>query len=113
MMTKNYVDDKAMESLRRKDENEIKDSYEKERTGYNDGEDPSMKQEFPGDEIVEDLRELSRQNGQKDDDPAYLSGENVQQENDRERYGDSISRNADKEFRQKDSRSESQNKSND
>jgi hypothetical protein len=114
-MGKNYVDDTAMESLRRKDENETTDSYQKGRTGYNDGEDPSMKQEFPGDEIVEDLREMSRQQGQKDDDPAFLSGENVQQENDRQRYGDSISKNADKEFQQrnKGSRSESQNKSND
>jgi hypothetical protein len=112
-MTKNYVDDKEMESLRRKDENEYNDSNEKGRTGYNDGEDPSMKQEFPGDGIVEDLRELSRQQGQKDDDPdpAYLSGENVQQENDRQRYGDVISRNADKEFQ--DPSSESKNKSKD
>jgi hypothetical protein len=111
MMNKNYVDDKEMESLRRKDENEITDSYEKGRTGYNDGEDPSMKQEFPGDEIVEDLRELSRQHGQKDDDPAFLSGENVQQENDRQRYGDSISKNGDKQFQ--DRPSKSQSKSND
>lgn len=107
-MAKNYVDEKDME---RKEENEFKDNYEKEKTGKNDGEDPSMKQEFPGDEIVEDLRELSRQQGQKDNDPAFLSGENVQQETDRQRYGDSISRNADKEFRQKDSKSEPQNKS--
>ena len=114
-MNKNYVDEKEMESLRRKDENEFTDSNEeKGRTGYNDGEDPSMKQEFPGDGIVEDLRELSRQQGQRDDDPAFLSGENVKQENDRQRYGDSISKNADKEFQQRDedSRSESKNKSN-
>lgn len=113
-MGKNYVDDKEMESLRRKDENEFSDSYEKGRTGYNDGEDPSMKQEFPGDEIVEDIRELSRQRGQNDGDPAFLSGENVQQEKDRQRYGNSISKNADKQFQQRDedSRSESQNKSN-
>ncbi|NWQ41008.1 hypothetical protein MLOOGBEN_09905 [Bacillus sp. EB106-08-02-XG196] len=107
-MVKNYVDNKDME---RKDEDEIKDRYEKGRTGYNDGEDPSMKQEFPGDEIVEDLRELSRQSGQKDDGPTYLSGENVQQENDRLRYGDSISKNGDKQFQ--DPPSKSQNKSND
>jgi hypothetical protein len=110
-MTKNYVDDKEMESLRRKDENEYNDSNEKGRTGYNDGEDPSMKQEFPGDGIVEDLRELSRQQGHKDGDPEFLSGENVQQENDRQRYGDVISRNADKEFQ--DHPSESKNKSKD
>jgi hypothetical protein len=114
MMNKNYVDDKEMESLRRKDENEFTDSNEKGRTGYNDGEDPSMKdkeQQFPGDEIVDDLRELSRQQGQRNGDPAFLNGENVQQENDRKRYGDSISKNADKEFQ--DPPSKSQNKSND
>jgi hypothetical protein len=113
-MGKNYVDDKELESLRRKDENEFIDNNEKGRTGYNDGKDPQVKQEFPGDEIVEDLREMSRQQGQKDGDPAFLSGENVQQENDRLRYGDSISKNAAKEFQQgnKDSRSESKNKSN-
>ncbi|WP_419955028.1 hypothetical protein ACN6MT_05435 [Neobacillus niacini] len=98
-MAKNYVDDTAMGSLRRKDDNVNRDIYEKGRTGYNDDEDPSMKkQEFPGDEIVEDLRELSRQQGQRGGDPAFISGENVQQENDRQRYGDSISKNADKEF---------------
>jgi hypothetical protein len=114
MMNKNYVEDTDME---RKEKNESKDmnkSYEindKERTGYTNGEDPSMKQEFPGDEIVEDLRELSRQNGQKDGDAAFLSGENVQQEKDRQRYGDTISKNA--EFQQSDgeSTSESQHKS--
>lgn len=113
-MGKNYVDDKEMESLRRKDESESTDNNEKGRTGYNDGQDPSMKQEFPGDEIVEDIRELSRQQGQKGGDPTFLSGENVQQENDRQRYGDSISKTAGKEFQQRDedSRSESQNKSN-
>lgn len=113
-MGKNYVDDKEMESLRRKDENEFMDSYEKGRTGYNDGENSSMKRELPGDEIVEDIRELSRQQGQRDGDPAFLSGENVQQENDRQRYGDSISKNADKEFQQGDgdTSSESKNKSN-
>jgi hypothetical protein len=111
MMTKNYVDDKEMESLRRKDENEFSDRNQKGRTGYNDGEDPSMKQEFPGDGIVEDLRELSRQNGQRDDDPSFKSGENVQQENDRQRYGDSISKNGDKQFQ--DPPSKSQNKGND
>jgi hypothetical protein len=110
MMTKNYVDEKEMESLRRKDENEFSDSNEKGRTGYNDGEDPSMKQEFPGDGIVEDLRELSRQNGQRDDDPAFLSGENVQQENDRQRYGDSISENGDKQFQDPPSKSQSKSK---
>jgi hypothetical protein len=108
-MSKNYVDEKEMESLRRKDENELTDSYEKGRTGYNDGEDPQMKQEFPGDEIVEDLRELSRQQGQRGGDPAFLSGENVQQENDRQRYGDSISKTADEQFQN--SQSESKNKS--
>ncbi|MEH7180652.1 hypothetical protein [Neobacillus vireti] len=103
-MTKNYVDDKAME---RRDENEMKDrnkSYEineKRRTGYIDGEDPSMRQEFPGEEIVEDLRELSRQDEHKEDDPTFLSGENVKHEKDRQRYGDSISKTADKEFQQK------------
>jgi hypothetical protein len=118
MMNKNYVDDKETESLRRKDENEYSDSYEKRRTGYTDGEDPSMKdkeQQFPGDEIVEDLRDLSRQQGtNRDGDPTFLSGENVQQETDRQRYGDSISKNADKEFQQRDRdpSSESQNKSN-
>ncbi|MCM3693102.1 hypothetical protein [Neobacillus niacini] len=108
-MNKNYVDDKDME---RKEENEMNKSYdinEKRRTGYTDGEDPSMKQEFPGDEIVEDLRELSQQNGQNN--PAFLSGENVKQETDRQRYGDSISKNGDKQFQ--DPPSESQNKSND
>jgi hypothetical protein len=108
-MGKNYVDDKEVESLRRKDESELTDSYEKRRTGYNDGEEPSMKQEFPGDGIVEDLRELSRQQGPRDEVPTYLSGENVQQENDRQRYGDTISKNADKEFQ--DPPSESKNKS--
>jgi hypothetical protein len=97
-MGKNYVDDKEVESLRRKDESELTDSYEKRRTGYNDGQDPQMKQEFPGEEIVEDLRELSRQQGPRDEVPAYLSGENVEHENDRQRYGDSISKNADKDF---------------
>jgi hypothetical protein len=106
MMTKPYLDDKDME---RKEGNKYSDTYEKGRTGYNDGEDPSMRQEFPGDEIVEDLRELSRQNGPKDDDPTFLSGENVQQETDRQRYGDSISKNADKEFQNPPS--ESENKS--
>jgi hypothetical protein len=109
MMNKNYVDDKEMESLRRKDENEFTDSNEKGRTGYNDGEDPSMKQEFPGDEIVEDLRELSQQQGQSES--AFRSGENVQKETDRQRYGDSISKNGDKPFQ--DPPSKSQNKSND
>lgn len=91
-MGKNYVDEKEIESLRRKDETE------KGRTGYNDGLDPQNEQEFPGEEIVEDLRELSRQQGPRDEVPAYLSGENVEQENDRQRYGDSISKNADKDF---------------
>lgn len=110
-MGKNYVDEKEMESLRRKDENEFTDRNEKGRTGYNDGEDPQMKQEFPGDGIVEDLRELSRQQGKRDGDPEFLSGENVEQEKDRQRYGDTISKNADKEFQN--SSSESKNKSND
>jgi hypothetical protein len=110
---KNYVDDKETESLRRKDENEFTDSFEKEPTGYTNDQDPQVKQELPGDEIVEDIRELSRQQGQRDGDPTFLSGENVQQENDRQRYGDSISKNADKEFQQRDrdANSESQNKS--
>lgn len=100
-MPKNYVDDTETGSLRRKDDNVNRDIYEKGRTGCNDDKDPSMKkQEFPGDEIVEDLRELSRQQGQRGGDPAFISGENVQQENDRQRYGDSISKNADKEFQQ-------------
>jgi hypothetical protein len=99
-MGKNFVDEKEIESLRRKEENEFIDSNEKGRPGYNDGEDPSMKQEFPGDEIVEDLRELSRQQGERGGDPTFLSGENVQQENDRQRYGDSISKTAAKEFQQ-------------
>lgn len=94
-MGKNYVEDKDME---RKDE--MKDNYEKEPTGYNDSEDPSMKdmeQQFPGDEIVEDLREMSRQQGQKEDgDPDFISGENVQQEQDKPRYGDRISETAEK-----------------
>jgi hypothetical protein len=113
-MGKNYVDDREMESLQRKDENESTGSNKKGRTGYNDGEDPQVTQEFPGDGIVEDLRELSRQQGQRDEDPAFVSGENVQQENDRQRYGDSISKNADKEFQQRneESSSESKNKSN-
>jgi hypothetical protein len=97
-MGKNYVDEKEIESLRRKNENEFINRNEKGRTGYNDGEDPQMKQEFPGDEIVEDLRELSRQQGERGGDPTFLSGENVQQENDRQRYGDSISKTAAKEF---------------
>jgi hypothetical protein len=107
MMTKNYVDEKEMEH---KEESKLKDSYENRRTGYNDGEDPSLKQEFPGDGIVEDLRELSRQNGQRDDDPAFLSGENVQQENDRQRYSDSISENGDKQFQDPPSKSQSKSK---
>ena len=97
-MGKSYVDEKEMESLRRKDETQYTDSNEKGRSGYNDGQDPQAKQEFPGEEIVEDLRELSRQQGPRDEVPAYLSGENVEQENDRQRYGDSISKNADKDF---------------
>lgn len=97
-MGKNYVDDKEMESLRRKDETQFTDSNEKGRSGYNDGQDPQVKQQFPGEEIVEDLRELSRQQGPRDEVPSYLSGENVEQENDRQRYGDSISKNADKDF---------------
>jgi len=104
-MSKNYVDDKEMELLRRKDETE------KGRTGYYDGEDPQVKQEFPGEEIVEDLRELSRQQGPRDEVPTYLSGENVEQENNRQRYGDSISKNASKEFH--DPPTQSQNKSKD
>jgi hypothetical protein len=108
-MNKNYVDDKDLELREENDRNKSYEINEKRRTGYNDGEDPSMKQEFPGDGIVEDLRELSRKNGQRDDDPAYLSGENVQQENDRQRYGDSISKNGDKEFQEPSS--ESKNKS--
>jgi hypothetical protein len=110
-MGKNYVDDKEVESLRRKDETQFTDSYEKRRTGYNDGQDPQVKQQFPGEEIVEDLRELSRQQGPRDEVPSYLSGENVEQENDRQRYGDSISKNADKEFQ--DPPTQSKNKSKD
>jgi hypothetical protein len=110
-MGKNYVDDKEMESLRRKDETQFTDSNEKGRSGYNDGQDPQVKQQFPGEEIVEDLRELSRQQGPRDENPSYLSGENVEQENDRQRYGDTISKNADKEFQ--DPPSESKNKSKD
>jgi hypothetical protein len=110
-MGKNYVDDKEMESLRRKDETQFTDSNEKGRSGYNDGQDPQVKQQFPGEEIVEDLRELSRQQGPRDEIPSYLSGENVEQENDRQRYGDTISKNADKEFQ--DPPSESKNKSKD
>ncbi|MBY0145210.1 hypothetical protein [Neobacillus niacini] len=97
-MGKNYVDEKEIESLRRKDETQYTDSNEKRRTGYNDGQDPQVKQQFPGEEIVEDLRELSRQQGPRDEVPAYLSGENVEQENDRQRYDDTISKNADKDF---------------
>jgi hypothetical protein len=108
-MGKNYVDEKEMESLRRKDETQYTDSNEKGRTGYNDGQDPQMKQEFPGEEIVEDLRELSRQQGPRDEVPTYLSGENVEQENDRQRYGDTISKNADKDFQ--DPPTQSENKS--
>src|SRR4051812_40461230 len=116
-MGKNYVVDKDME---RKDEKETNKSYEineKRRTGYNDDGSPSMnekEQQLPGDEIVEDLREMSRQQGQKDGDPAFLNGENVQQEPDRPRYGDSISETADKEYRKEDedSSSEWQNKRN-
>jgi hypothetical protein len=110
-MGKNYVDDKEMESLRRKDETQFTDSNEKGRSGYNDGQDPQVKQQFPGEEIVEDLRELSRQQGPRDEVPSYLSGENVEQENDRQRYGDSISKNADKEFQ--DPPTQSKNKSKD
>jgi hypothetical protein len=99
-MGRNEVDEREIESLRRKDENEFINRNERERTGYRDGEDPQMRQEFPGDEIVEDLRELSRQQGERGGDPTFLSGENVQQENDRQRYGDSISKIADKEFQQ-------------
>jgi hypothetical protein len=110
-MNKHYVDDKDMELREENDRNKSYEINEKGRTGYNDGEDPSMKQEFPGDEIVEDLRELSRQNGQKDDDPAFLSGENVQQEKDRQRYGDTISKNAEFQQSRAESTSESQDKS--
>lgn len=114
-MTKNYVDDKDME---RKDETKLKDIYEKDRTGYIDGENPSMKdkeQHLPGDEIVEDLRELSRQQGQKGGNPPdFVSGENFQQETDRPRYGGSTSIDEDKEFQKKDkdSSSEWQNEKN-
>jgi hypothetical protein len=93
-MAKNYVDETDMEH---KSEKEIKDTYEKGRTGYNDGDRPltnNHEQQFPGDEIVEDLRELSRQ----DDDPAFTQGENVQQD---PRYGDSISETADDKLRQR------------
>ncbi|MEH7011254.1 hypothetical protein V7087_10560 [Neobacillus niacini] len=107
-MAKNYVDDKDME---RKDKNEIKDSYEKGRTGYNDGASPSTndhEQQFPGDEIVEDFRELSRQQGKKDGNPAFLNGENVQQETVKRRYGDSISETENKEFRKEEVESPSE-----
>lgn len=90
-MAKNYLDETELE---RKDENEIMDHYEKGRTGHRDGGSPlenNHEQQFPGDEIVEDLRELSRQ----DEDPAFTKGENIQQEPDRPRFGDSISKNAD------------------
>jgi hypothetical protein len=95
-MNKHYVDDKDMELREENDRNKSYEINEKRRTGYNDGEDPSMKQEFPGDEIVEDLRELSQQQGQKHGESAFRSGENVQKETDRQRYGDSISKNGDK-----------------
>lgn len=103
-MAKNYVDDKDME---RKDEKEIMDNYEKGRTGYNDGGSPMTndhEQQFPGDEIVDDLRELSRQDG----NPAYKNGENVQKEPDKPRYGDSISETADKEYRKEEVESPSE-----
>jgi hypothetical protein len=108
-MNKHYVDDKDMELREENDRNKSYEINEKRRTGYNDGEDPSMKQEFPGDEIVEDLRELSQQQGQSES--AFRSGENVQKETDRQRYGDSISKNGEQPFQ--DPPSKSQNKSND
>ncbi|WHY00526.1 hypothetical protein [Neobacillus sp. DY30] len=111
-MAKNYVGNTAMDSLRRKDENKSYGINEKRLTGYNDGEDPSIMQELPGEEIVEDIRELSRQQGQRGGDPTSLRGENVQPENDRQRYGDSISKNAEFQQRSGESNGESKNKSN-
>ena len=53
---------------------------------------------------MEDLRELSRQDG----NPAFLNGENVQQEPGKPRYGDSISETADKEYRKEEVESPSE-----
>ena len=109
-MAKNYADNKDIEVFERPGENDLTESDERGRTGYNDGENPSRndkEQQLPGDEIVEDLRELSRQQGQKDGNP-YLHGENVQKETDMPRYGDSISETEDKEFRKEEVESPSE-----
>jgi hypothetical protein len=103
-MGKNYVDDKDLE---RKDEKEIMENYEKRRTGYYDDGSPltnDHEQQLPGDEIVDDLRELSRQ----DENPVTYNGENVQQEPGKPRYGDSISETADKEYRKEEVKSPSE-----
>ena len=104
-MAKNNVEDKEMERREENDRNKSYDINEKRQT---DGEDPSMKQQFPGDEIVDDLRELSRDQGQKDGNPVFLNGENVQAETDHPRYGDSISETADEEHRKEDEDSSSE-----
>ncbi|WP_342433563.1 hypothetical protein [Neobacillus sp. FSL H8-0543] len=110
-MAKNYVDNKDIEVFGRTGENELTERDKKGRTGYNDGENPSRndkEQQLPGDEIVEDLRELSRQQGKKDGNHSYLNGENVQQDTDLPRYGDSISGTVDKEFRKEEVESPSE-----
>lgn len=62
----------------------------------------------PGERIVKDFRELSRQQGQNEANPSFLNGENVQQQEEGPpRYGDSISKNADKKFRDKEDESSS------
>jgi hypothetical protein len=110
-MSKNFVDNKDIEVFGRA--GEISD--ERRRNGYNDEQIPPMEQippneqEFPGDEIVEDLRELSRQQGQKDEGNVYqINGENVEQQLDRSRHSDRTSETDDKEYRKEEVESPSE-----
>ncbi|MEH7248522.1 hypothetical protein V7114_17240 [Neobacillus niacini] len=97
-MGKNFVDNKDVEVFGRAGEI----SEERRRNGYNDEQIPPMEQvppteqQFPGDEIVDDLRELSRQQGQREGNVYQINDE---QQPNRSRDGDTISETDDKEFR--------------
>ncbi|SDN03273.1 hypothetical protein [Bacillus sp. OK048] len=110
-MAKNFVDNKDIEVFGRAGENKVTESDERGRMGYYDSDNPPMNEEekqLPGDDIVEDLRELSRQQGQHDEDPSHVNGENVLQREDRLRDRDSMSETDDKEFRKEEVESPSE-----
>lgn len=101
-MAKNFVDNKDIEVFGRAGENEFPESDERGRKDYYDGDNPPMneeEQQLPGDEIVEDLREMSRQQGLHDEDPSHINGENVLQREDQSRDRDSMSETDEKEYR--------------